>query len=355
MRILIDGHMLGRGEGGNERYIKNLSDALKKFPGIYLKIFVNNAYYRTIPQKEKHFYCSFRHSSDISRYVFDLSCAAYVHKTDIIHTTYFAPLIKNTRIVLTVHDFSFKQYPEFYPAKERFLFSYCLPLSMQRADAIIVPSRFSKKECIRYFSEYGKKIFVTPEAADPVFRQIDKSKAQDYIKKKYRIGAPFLLACNSRNPKKNIGNVIKAYIETQKKHTKLHLVIIGENYNIKQEILSQKNIHIIQHSSDDDLNYFYNACEIFLYCSVYEGFGLPILEALQCGAKVIASDIEAHREVGKNNIVYANPFRIEDLEGKIKKTLLLDCRKAISNSRGLKWRWDATAEKTVEAYKFALL
>ncbi len=349
MRILIDGHMLGRGEGGNERYIKNLSDALKKIPGIHLKIFVDHSYYDTIPQKEKHFYCFFRYSNDATRYIFDLSYAAYLYKADIIHTTYFAPVIKNARIVITVHDISFKPYPEFYSLKERLLFSYYFPFSLQRADAVIVPSQFSKKECIRYFPQCRSKIFVTPEAADLVFRHIDKQKAKNYIKKKYHIDRPFLLAFTSKNPKKNIPRVIKAFNTVKKTYPDIILVIIGE-----KSLPASSDIRYFSSISDAEVNYFYSGCEIFLYYSLYEGFGLPILEALECGAQAIASDIEVHREVGKDRILYANPFQPDDLAGKIRKTLFLERQEAISNSRGLKERWEATARKTIEAYMFAL-
>lgn len=336
MNILIDGHMLGKGEGGNERYIKNLIFELRKIKSLHLNVFKNN---------------SFPVFQDAVRILYSLPQLAKLNKSDLIHSTYIAPLVKLTKSVVTVHDFSFKRFPEFYSMSERCIFDYLLPISLSQADAIIVPSEFSKKEAIKFYPQYKEKIFVTEEAADSIFGVVDKEKARKYLYKKFKINGPFLLALNSKNPKKNIDRLIDGYRKVQKDFSQLELVIIGEKHNVPGG-------RVLEMVSDKELNYFYNACEIFIYYSVYEGFGLPILEALKCQALVLPSDIEAHREITKNKLMYADPFDPEDLAAKTKLLLkqkkIAQKLKETGNKIADLYSWKKTAEKTVKAYQFAL-
>lgn len=337
MKILLDGHMIGTKEGGNERYIKNLYESLARI-NKQIELYISN-------------------ENNFKRLAVSIPKTVKNKHIDIVHSTYNPPFIKNTKFVVTLHDLSFKRFPQFYNFRERFMFQYLLPFSLSQADAIIVPSQFSKKEAQHFFPAYSNKIFVTYEAADPLFHHKDRTISQKKIKDKYHIFNPFLLTLNSKNPKKNIQLIIDAFNEYTKTNRDIELVIIGGSHNINEETLYNK-IHIFDFIEDTDLNDFYNSCEIFIYFSLYEGFGLPILEAIQCHAPVIASDIEVHREITQNKIVYADPNNSNALTEKIEKILMNNSYKnqLIKKSQTIidHYSWDKTARETYQVYKKVL-
>lgn len=362
MKVLLDGHMLGSNEGGNETYINNLSSNLVEDREIDLKVLVTKDFFKGLKSKDRKSKLYNRalplpNEGNIFRLLYYIPHFAAQYKADIVHSTYITPLYKNSKFVVTVHDLSFKSHPEWYDLRERFLFNCIFPLSLKKADAIIVPSSFSRKELIKFYPQYYNKIYVIPDAAKDIFTPINKHRAVKYVIKKYKISPPFLLIMNSRNPKKNINKAIEGFHYALNDFPDLQLVITGGDFNIDKKKISERLI-ILAHVSDQDLLMLYNSCEIFIYYSLYEGFGLPLLEALKCKSVTIASDIETHREITKRAILYANPEKPKDLYHKIKLALT---KKDISNrirEKGLKiassYSWKETAKMTKDVYRFIL-
>jgi glycosyltransferase involved in cell wall biosynthesis len=279
------------------------------------------------------------------------------NQADIVHATYVGPIFSQAKLVLMVHDFAFKRYPEFFSFKEKIIFRFFLPISMKRAAAIVVPTEFTKKELIHYYPEHAKKVFVTLEASSPEFKSVNKKTAINRLKRKYRIKSPYLLAFNGKHDKRNINRVVSAFEQIKDELPDLNLVILGGDHHIKNR-LDKRRVKILKGITDQDLNYLYNAAEIVIYFSLYEGFGLPVLEASSCKTPVIASDIPAIKEV-----VGKSTFLINPKEDKLlAKTILKLMRdKKLHNKmseRGYKlakeYSWSKTAETTIKAYNFAL-
>jgi glycosyltransferase involved in cell wall biosynthesis len=257
-----------------------------------------------------------------------------------------------------VHDLSFKRFPEFYSLRERFIFNCLLPYSIAKADAVIVPSNFTKNELIKYYPTHKniEKVFVIENGIDKAFTKINKKRAGGEIFKKYKIKTPYILTINSRNPKKNIDGVIKGFNLFSIKNPKYNLIIVNGRHNIKEKDL--KRIMILNHVSDEDLKNLYNGCELFIYYSKYEGFGMPIVEALQCVAPVIASDIPPHREITDDKIIYVKPSDFIDLSSKMdfliknrqyQEQMVKKTKKTIS-----RFTWENNAKKTIDLYKLIL-
>jgi glycosyltransferase involved in cell wall biosynthesis len=352
MKVLIDGHMLGNGEGGNERYIENLTLYLKKEKELNTYILMNPSYKTRLNRYSRLIPLGVR--NDILR-LLSLPFLCNKYKIDILHTTYIATPIKKTLQVMTVHDLSFKRYPEFYSLRERFIFEILVPLSLRSADAIIVPSLFSKREFHYFYPHIARnKVHVTYEAANNYFIPVNKKEAQKNIAVKYGITKPFILTINSPNPKKNIRRVVQAFTRLKNKYTSMNLVIVGGRYNIPPN-LKLINVLIIDYIPDSDLRDLYNSCEIFVYYSLYEGFGLPILEALSCHTPTITSSIEVHKEIAHNAVLYANSLDDKDLANKI-DTLMRNkqLKKRLINvgAEVVKlYSWSKTAADTLKVYK----
>lgn len=332
MKILIDGHMLGKNEGGNERYIKDMSIALIKSIGgeNKIKIAVSREYYSKQNDFSPENLIILPFENDFFRLLFfEIIC--YIYNFNILHSTYVSPFfIPKTASIITVHDLSFKKHPQFYSLRENLIFRYLLPLSLKRAEVIIVPSKFTKKELVRYFSDYKNKTYVIYEGPNECFFPIEKQKAKKIVEEKYGITSPFILTINSKNKKKNTNHVLKTFKKNK-------IVVVGPKTNI--DIKLQKNAVFLQNVTDYDLNYLFNACEFFVSLSLYEGFNLPIMEAIKTRVPVIASDIPIHRELYGNFVVYNHEKSIQT--AKVARILLN------------KYSWNKSAKKLLEIYKKA--
>lgn len=358
MRVLIDGHMLGSGEGGNERYIESLSDALFDFNTLEIRVSTPENYIRRVDVSRKKFFIKQHSSSDIARVFYELPKRAAEFKANIIHATYIGPINTSTELVLTVHDLAFKRFPEFFSLRERLIFNCLLPLSMRKAGAIIVPSRFTRGELLELFPEYKDKIFTTYEAASKVFKPMDRRKAQRKVNEKMRVQIPFILAFNGRIAKKNINRVIDSFSRISSDFPDLQLVIVGGKHHIRKSKHELKRIKILKDITDEELNLLYNATELVIYYSVYEGFGLPILEAFSCQTPVVASDIPVHREIIGDVPLYANPRRSGELADRIRRLMSNSKLREKIGQEGSRlasvYNWRKTAKDTIKAYKYAL-
>ena len=356
MKILIDGHMLVSGEGGNERYIENLTLALKDFRGVEMKALVSNLYKQ--PKKDKKYFIVKQSAvNNVIRILYTLPKLALETRSEIIHATYIGPLFTSAKLVLTVHDFAFKRFPEFFSLRERLIFSYLLPASMNKAAVIIVPSEFIKKEFAHYYPKHIKKVFVTPEAAAKKFKITKKSEAKIQMKKKFGLKSPYLLAFNGKYAKRNINRIIDAFMQIEPDFPNLQLVILGGRQNIQRKIKPSK-VKVLKGISDEELVLLYSAAEAVIYFSLYEGFGLPILEAFGCKTPVIVSDIPVHKEVAGTAALYADPYDSNDLAKTMTKLIgsqrMLEKMREKGYKKASRYSWEKTAKETIKAYKFAL-
>ena len=353
MKVLIDGHMIGSNEGGNERYTKNIFLFLNKNIKENVSIIVGK---QGKSFQRKGVIINEDAVNNIFRLFFLIPRLVNKEGIDIVHSNYISPFYKNAKFVITVHDFCFKYFPKYFSLRERLIFSYLLPYSLKLSDYIIVPSEFTKKELLKFYPQYGKKTAVIYEAAEEIFHYIPRKNAGEKIKKTFKLNGPFLLAINGKNPKKNINVIVKAYIKIQKTFPKLKLVIVGGEFNIDRKYFGNKGIIVLKNVNDEQLNFLYNAASIFIYFSVYEGFGLPILEALKCRTLVICSDIEAHREIAKDYVTFADPYKEEDLAGKIelllKNKTYAEKMKRNSSKINKFYSWAKTAKETNQVYTF---
>ncbi|MCX6717054.1 MAG: glycosyltransferase family 1 protein, partial [Candidatus Taylorbacteria bacterium] len=285
MKILIDGHMLGSNEGGNERYTKNLILSLSKIAPIGVLLYKKLRFVKKI-------YSHIIINNDFIRLLI-APIIMIINGYDVLHVNYLLPFWKPLRIkyVLTVHDLYFKRSPNSYSYKDKFIFYVLFPYSLWLCDAIIVPSNFSRSELIHFYPQYTNKVFVTYYGVDPVFRKINR-----------RISSiPYFLAIASKSERKNIRTICNAFIEARMENT--HLYIIG----IKPQdtaIPRNHNIHFLGYVPDSRLNMLYHEARALIYASSYEGFGLPPLEALACDTQVIASDTPCMREIGGHMYSY---------------------------------------------------
>lgn len=270
--------------------------------------------------------------------------------------------------VVTIHDLIPYIMPETVGKGylERFLRD--MPGIISNSDAIITVSEYSKKDILKFFSFYPEeKIFVTPLAANSNFRPLDKKECQSYVNKTYKIDTPYILYLGGFSSRKNAFGIIHAFNKIYKSLNKPYKLLLGGSLKdegnkifeyVKNNNLDDK-IVFCGYVEDDMLPVLYSGCDAFIYPSLYEGFGLPPLEAMSCGAPVITSNISSIPEVTGDAAILINPYKNDELESSIVTLLNNDSLKLEYSQKGykrsLEFSWENTAKKTLEAYAQIIL
>ena len=224
-----------------------------------------------------------------------------------------APLFYKNKIV-TLHDIAFEIYPQSFSKSFLLVYKFLIPRIVKSCKHVITVSEFSKNEiCSNYKIDRGS-VSIIPNAVNDIFHHIHENNEN---KSKY------FLAVSSLNIRKNFFSVLKAFKIFNEKRKDYNLFVIGD-VNSKSfskidlsEYLTMSSIHFLGRVSDDELIKYYSNAVGFLYPSLYEGFGIPPLEAQKCECPVLCSDIPVLNEVCKDSVVYCNPLDIFDIANKM--------------------------------------
>ena len=300
-----------------------------------------------------------------SRHWWAIGLSTYLRRQsfDLFHgTNYEVPLWPPCPTIITIHDLSLVLHPEKQEKRRGTRARRRLPLMVRIATAIIVPTQTIKREVCDTFKVSADKVFVIAEAARTTFRR-DKSLAQE-VRTKFGVNGGFILAVGTIEPRKNYSVLVKAFeraVATDP-NLDLQLVIAGAEGWRSAEVLDQiqqsssrDRIILTGYLNDDYLRALYSTCSIFVYPSTYEGFGLPPLEAMSCGAPVIASGIPAIAEVTGRAARLVLPTSEEDLARAIVEVETNENirRKLVEAgiSRANEFSWERTARETREVYR----
>lgn len=287
----------------------------------------------------------------------------FFKEIDILHTLdRVTPYTKKARVIVTVHDMSW--YGAGSGGGERSSSYKETMESLKRADMVITVSEFSKNEIIKYLPFLREKIRITRSGVSERFHPMDKGRMPEEIRKKYPWDDYILYLGTLEDPRKNVELIVNAYAHLKKaKKTEKRLLLCGRISRYSRSLLQLiKKINlpgdIIVHSRwipDSDIPYIYNKARLVLLPSLYEGFGLPVLESMACGKPIIVSDIPPLREVGSGAATFIDPKNQEEL-GRAIETLLSDDK--LYNTmveKGLKrskeFTWTRTAKETLNVYE----
>jgi len=264
--------------------------------------------------------------------------------------------------IATIHDLIPYVMPETVGKGYLLKFLKTIPIVVEKSDAIITVSEYSKKDLLKFFPINPDKIYVTPLAANKNYKLMNKAYCSSYLLNNYNIKNKFILYIGGFSPRKNVKALIYAFSKIKKSLSKpVNLVIVGSNkddLNILKILCDRlrisKDVVFTGYVKETELPIFYNVCEVFAYPSLYEGFGLPPLEAMSCGAPVITSNISSIPEVVKDNGILIDPFKSSEIENALWKVLSDEALKNDLSVKGIKnsaaFSWRKTAEKTLNVY-----
>lgn len=256
----------------------------------------------------------------------------------LINLSGLGPLLLKKQI-FTVHDMSYWRHPEWFSKKYYYFYKILQPFLARRALHILTISEFSKKEILDCFKISESKISVIYCAASQ--NNVEKG-GQDESKGH----SDYILAVSSIEPRKNFQRLLTAFNQID---TNIKLLIIGESNNTFRQIKldTSDRVVFLGRVSDEELKSYYSKALLFVYPSVYEGFGLPPLEALVMGCPSVVSDIEVFHEVFGNSVGYFNPYEVDDIAKCINHVINLpEYRKQLidhSSSVINKYTWKASA------------
>ena len=229
------------------------------------------------------------------------------------------------RSVVTIHDLIHERYPNFYPFIDRKIYSFKFKKACQQADIIVAISEQTKRDIIDFYKVDPSKIQVIYQSCDPIFYKSKPSKNKDEIVKKYNLPSSFMLYVGTVNERKNLLSLVKA-LKTLENRPDINLVVIGDGgayFQIVKKYVTenglQKRVSFLTKIEFTDLPTIYTLARVFVLPSFFEGFGIPIIEALWSGTPVISSIDSCFDEAGGPDSVYINPHNIDALSAAINR------------------------------------
>ena len=370
MRIAIDAHSVGARLGGNETYAANLIEALaavdqtnhytlyvtkqtavdrfaNRWPNVSVRM--------TLPH------------TPLVRIPLTLSHELRRRPVDVLHVQYTAPPFARIPIVATIHDLAFEHLPETFNRRSWMQMRLTIRNTARRAAQIITLSDYSRQDIIKTYGISPDRVTVTPAAAAERFAPVVAPDELRMVRTQYGIERDYFLSLCSLQPRKNLGKLIEAYSflrELRPSQQLPQLVLAGPRGWLDHEISRaadqsplRNDIKFTGYVQEADLPALYSGSICFIYPSYFEGFGLPLLEAMQCGAPVLAGNRTSLPEVVGDAGVLFDPFdaraiaetlaRIND-DCKYREQLI-----AKGRQRAQTFQWATTARKTLQVYEKA--
>lgn len=275
----------------------------------------------------------------------------------------------NAKIIITVHDITPLLFPSMLPLKAQMYWNL-IKFNIKKADKIIAVSNTTKTDLINKLNIEKNKITVIYHGTSEKFKSMSAiKKEKNKHLSKFGLNFPddslIIIAVSTIHPRKNYINLIKAFdVVKNKLDMPIHLLIVGKvddkNYSLSVNRLISannlsSNVHLLGYVHDDELPVLYNLADLFVYPSLYEGFGLPILEAQACGCPVITSDISSMPEVAGEGAILVDPYSVEEIacaiykissDKKLRDNLI---QKGYNNCK--RFSWKKCAEKTLKVYE----
>ena len=284
-------------------------------------------------------------------------------RLDLFHgTNYQLPLINAKRNVLTVHDLSVFTHPQTHDVRFARRARRRLPIMLRAASHVITPTEAIKDELTARFNVDPLRITVTPEAPRSTFFQMKREHTAD-VRQRLGIEDDFILFVGTIEPRKNLHTLLRAFEQISRtRERRSQLVLAGAEGWLTDDFDRlvrasdfRERIRLTGYLSDEELRALYSSCKVFVYPSLYEGFGLPPLEAMACGAPVVASRIAAHEETLKDKARLIEPMDepalakaiIDLLEDERAREFL--AKAGLAHATNFSWR--KTAEMTWEVYE----
>ena len=354
IRVALDATAIGRGKTGNETYLTGLLEGweVAKPEGVEMVPIFSEA----ASSRPPHLGTQIRGSGFFKRHLVELPKAKEESRSDLFHGVYWMRPWEKEPFVLTVHDISFAVHPEWFRPGEALFYSTLVKAAARKARKVITVSEFCRTEIAEKWDLPADKIETTYEAARSLFKPT----------KKKRSGPPTLLFVSAIHPRKNLGRLIRAWWRLRAdRFPDLRLKVIGpagwsagSDLRALKAAVAKGGAEWLGAQTDAELKEAYQTATMLVYPSLYEGFGLPPLEAMACGCPVVCSKTASLPEVCGEAAEYFDPTSEEEMAAKIAYLLgNQDRREELSRAgvaKAADYSWERMAEETAAVYRRAV-
>jgi glycosyltransferase involved in cell wall biosynthesis len=365
MRIGIDAHAIGSESAGNETYYEQLLKHLAAAPtngAHYVVYYTHLAAAGRVSLNGKFQWKRLWPATPFWRIPIGFPLEFRRARLDVFHAQLIIPPFCNCKTVTTIPDIAYEHYPDFFSTFETLRSKILTRRSAERADHIITVSEYSKRDISTTYHIDPDRITVTYEGAGPEFSPRDKATSRGEIARKYGIDNHFLLYVGRLQERKNLHRLLSAYAQVKKSGADEKLVLVGKKDWMTQNLEAHvkyldlaDSVIFTGYVPSEDLPIFYNAAEAFVYPSIFEGFGLPVIEAMACGLPVLTSYGSSLQEVAGDAALLVDPMSEESIAQALAKVLgdpSLRLRLASAGlARSAAFSFKKTAEQTAHVYE----
>lgn len=372
MAIYIDVSAAVHGRAGLGRYAESLARALvQEYPGRFA-LFYNRdrgtsplAGLEGVPVRTiRAGYKSWRMAVWLGQ-LLGLGFERLVPEAELYHATEHLLLpLRRVPTVLTVHDLIYHLFPEYHKPLNYWFLNRAMPLFVQRARAVIAISESTRRDLIRCYGIPPDKVTVVYEAAAPCFRPASP-EAIAAVRARYRLPEDFILTVGTIEPRKNLPRLLDALQRLRQQGDNVRLVVVGSKgwlyegfFRRLEELQLGGAVLLPGYVPEADLPAVYSAARLCVLPSLYEGFGLSVLEAMACGTAVVCSRAASLPEVGGSAAHYFDPTDVEEMAEAIKTVWQNEELRAEMSQRGLaqaaRFSWMQAAEETMAVYRRAM-
>jgi glycosyltransferase involved in cell wall biosynthesis len=283
-------------------------------------------------------------------------------RPDVAHfTNGMIPIGSPVSTIVTIHDMSLRLYPQCHPVRRRLLNRPLMHVAIRQATAIVTVSESARRDLLRLHGVTGDRVSVVHEAASPAFHPIDDLAELDRVRALYKLPPRFVLYVGTIEPRKNLARLVEAFAEARARGLQHHLVCVGP-YGWSSRDLSGRIerlgltsvVHFTGYARFEDLPAIYNLGDFFVFPSLYEGFGLPVVEAMASGIPVITSNTSSLGEIAGDAAETIDPTSTDDLTEAIVRLAVDRERRRELAERGLRrartFSWTQTAKEMLAVY-----
>lgn len=349
---------------GNQRYMIELSRALlQRDDGFGYTIFYTREEVRRLLDTSNigvRFWKVWPESSWL-RHTISLPLAVALSGVDIIHSQYGLPAMIGTKGILMLHDAYFARHPEHHPLIQRLQLAYRVPRAIRAARRVIVPSEFTRDDLLHLYHIDEGKMRVVPHGVAPRFRPAHR-RERDVVRAKYGLPETFILFVGALQPRKNLVRLVEAFgmLDPQLRRSN-PLIISGAARWMYQDLnavaapfLAEGTVRFLGFADDEDLPALMSLSTLFAFPSLSEGFGFPAVEAMRCGACVLAANAGSLPEIVRDGGLLVDPWDVDAIRAGLQRLLHDPVLRGQLATRGQElaaaYTWEKTAKATVQIY-----